>query len=168
MKYVGSKLQENVLKIRCPVPNCSGSLEPEYCGSILSKEVFDRWEKALSEAAIVGAGNYLYCPYKDCSLLLVIDDDGKGVVKESKCPNCRRLYCKQCKAAWHKGIVCSEFQKLSKDEREKEDFMLVKLAQKSKWQRCPSCKFYVAKTQGCLHIKCRSVSSFFINFAFSY
>ncbi|KAF3455109.1 hypothetical protein FNV43_RR05557 [Rhamnella rubrinervis] len=140
VKYVGSKLQENVLNIRCPVPNCNGSLEPEYCRWILSKEVFDRWEKALCEAAIVGAGKYLYCPYKDCSLLLVIDDDGQGVVKESKCPNCRRLYCKRCKSAWHKGIVCSEFQKLSNDEREKEDFLLVKLAQKSKWQRCPNCR----------------------------
>lgn len=159
-RYVASKLQDNVLKVGCPVPNCKGSLGPELCRPILSKEVFDRWEKALREAEIIGSGKYLYCPYKDCSLLLVIDNgDGakKRVGKESKCPNCRRLYCAECKAAWHKGIDCLEFQKLNKDEREKEDFVLVKLAQKRKWQRCPTCNFFVARTQGCLHIACRSV-----------
>ncbi|KAK9286052.1 hypothetical protein L1049_014431 [Liquidambar formosana] len=31
VKYVASKLQENFTCIQCPVSNCNGLLEPEYC-----------------------------------------------------------------------------------------------------------------------------------------
>ncbi|KAK8581413.1 hypothetical protein V6N13_144439 [Hibiscus sabdariffa] len=74
-----------------------------------------------------------YCPFKDCSVLLI--DDGGLVVKESECPNCRRLFCAQCKVPWHADIECGEFQRLHKDEREKEDIMLMNLAKKEKWAR---------------------------------
>ncbi|XP_057432324.1 uncharacterized protein LOC130725085 [Lotus japonicus] len=51
--YVGSKLQENVINIRCPVPGCSGLLEAEYCRAILPAEVLDWWKKASREIIIV-------------------------------------------------------------------------------------------------------------------
>ena len=82
-------------------------------------------------------------------------DDGGEVVTASECPNCRRLFCAQCRVVWHAGIDCSEFQRLSKDERGTEDIMLMELAKQKSWRRCPRCKFYVEKTDGCLHITCR-------------
>ncbi|BBG98735.1 RING/U-box superfamily protein, partial [Prunus dulcis] len=89
----------------------------------------------------------------DCSALLV--DDGGEVVTVSECPNCRRLFCAQCKVAWHAGIDCGEFQNLNENEREKEDIMVMELAKKKNWRRCPRCNFFVEKTDGCLHITCR-------------
>ncbi|WCJ42877.1 RING/U-box superfamily protein [Euphorbia peplus] len=150
--YVGSKLQDNISQISCPVPKCSGSLEPYDCRSILPPEVFDRWGNALCEALILGSQKF-YCPYKDCSVMLV--DDGSVVVRESECPNCRRMFCAQCKVPWHGEIECVEFQKLHKDEREREDIMLMKLAKNKKWTRCPNCRIFVEKTWGCNYMKCR-------------
>ncbi|XP_065851201.1 E3 ubiquitin-protein ligase RSL1-like [Euphorbia lathyris] len=155
--YIGSKLQENISKISCPVPNCSGLLEPQDCRSILPPEVFDRWGNALCEALILGSQKF-YCPYKDCSMMLV--DDGSEIVRESECPNCRRLFCAQCKVPWHAEIECSEFQKLHKDEREKEDMMLLKLAGNKKWRRCPRCRIFVERIAGCRYMKCRCGASF--------
>ncbi|GLT85657.1 hypothetical protein SLE2022_038410 [Rubroshorea leprosula] len=125
-KYVALKLQDNITGIRCPVPNCSGLLEPEDCRRILPPEVFNRWEDALCEGMLLGSQRF-YCPFKDCSALLI--DDGLQQVKESECPNCFRLFCAQCKVPWHTGLECAEFQKLRKDEREREDIMLLNLAQ---------------------------------------
>lgn len=156
-KYVASKLQENVTKIGCPVPDCKGCLEPEYCRSILPTEVFNRWADTLCEAVILGSKKF-YCPFKDCSMMMI--DDGKEKVVESECPSCCRLFCSQCKAAWHSGVDCGEFQKLNKDEREREDIMLMKLAQKKLWKRCPNCKIYVEKSQDCLFMTCRLVCLF--------
>ena len=153
-RYVGSKLQENVTRIGCPVPDCNGSLEPDYCRSILPQEVFDRWGMALCEALILGSEKF-YCPYKDCSMMMI--NDGKEVVKESECPSCCRMFCAQCKVPWHVGIECAEFQKLNKDEREQEDIMLMNLAQEKRWKRCPNCNFYVERVAGCLYMLCRSV-----------
>ncbi|GLT85658.1 hypothetical protein SLE2022_038420 [Rubroshorea leprosula] len=159
-KFVASKLQDNITGIGCPVPNCSGLLEPEYCRQILPPEVFNRWGDALCEGMIIGSQRF-YCPFKDCSALLI--DDGAQRVKESECPNCFRLFCAQCKVPWHTSIECVEFQKLHKDEREHEDIMLLNLAQSQKWMRCPKCRIVVEKTYGCNYLKCRCGYSFCYN-----
>ncbi|WCJ42872.1 RING/U-box superfamily protein [Euphorbia peplus] len=155
--FIGSKLQENISKITCPVPKCCGFLEPEDCRPILPSEVFDRWGDALCEALILGSQKF-YCPYKDCSLMLV--DDGSEVVRESECPNCRRLFCAQCRVPWHAEIECAEFQTLHKDERDNKDIMLMKLAKNKLWTRCPSCRIFVERTQGCDNMTCRCGTSF--------
>ncbi|XP_062091222.1 E3 ubiquitin-protein ligase RSL1-like [Humulus lupulus] len=159
-RYVASKLQDNITRIDCPVSGCNGSLEPEYCRSILPPEVFDRWGTALCEALILGTEKF-YCPYKDCSVMLI--DDGKEVITNSECPSCYRMFCAQCKVPWHEGIECAEFQKLNKDEREKEDIMLKNLAQNKQWKRCPTCKYYVERSSGCLFIQCRCGTAFCYN-----
>lgn len=73
------------------------------------------------------------------------------------CPNCRGLICAQCRVAWHAGVKCWEFQMLPSNERTKEDLKFMELAKNKKWSRCPSCRIYVEKVSGCLHIWCRLV-----------
>ncbi|XP_031267489.1 probable E3 ubiquitin-protein ligase RNF217 isoform X2 [Pistacia vera] len=158
-KYVASKLQENIIYIRCPLADCKGSLEPEYCHKILPQDVFDRWNKALCEDVIPGAQKF-YCPFKSCSALMITDGE---VIMESECPHCYRLFCAQCKVPWHAGISCAEFKKLNKNESSSEDMMLIKLAEKKKWKRCPHCRYYVSKKDGCNNMKCRCGHSFCYN-----
>ncbi|KAL8036063.1 hypothetical protein ABFX02_12G135100 [Erythranthe guttata] len=160
-KYVGSKLMENITNINCPVSGCRGFLEPHHCRSILPKPVFDRWGDALCEAMILGSEKF-YCPFKDCSALL-IDDKMGGVVLQSECPSCNRLFCAQCRVPWHLNISCAEFKKLDKNERSNDDLMLMNLAKEKKWMRCPKCKFYVEKSEGCLFMLCRCKHAFCYN-----
>lgn len=165
-KYVASKIQENISRIQCPVSGCGGVLEPEYCKPILPSEVFDRWGDALCEGLILASEKF-YCPFKDCSALLIRDgEESSGSIVESECPVCRRMFCAQCKVAWHAGIECREFQTLHKDEREREDIMLMQLAKNKKWIRCPQCKFFVEKSDGCLYMRCRFVCCFLISYLF--
>ncbi|MCH88621.1 putative E3 ubiquitin-protein ligase RNF144A-like [Trifolium medium] len=134
--YIGSKLEDNITNIVCPVPRCSGSLDVEFCRSILPDGVFERWGDALCETSI----------------------DVTEIVTKTECPSCNRMFCAQCKVPWHQGIKCSEFEKLNADEREKEDVMLMNLAKNMAWRRCPKCKFYVAKSTGCDSMICRFLS----------
>ncbi|XP_019435955.1 PREDICTED: probable E3 ubiquitin-protein ligase rbrA [Lupinus angustifolius] len=149
--YVESKHQENVVKIRCHQPECEvGLLELQRCRGILPKEMFDRWGDALREAKIL-ENEKLYRPYKYCVALMV--NDGGELVKESECPNCRRFFCAQSKVLSHDGIECDDFQKLNKDEREKEDIMFMQLANNNKWRRCLKCRIFVDKSHGCMYLK---------------
>ncbi|KAF3339289.1 putative E3 ubiquitin-protein ligase RNF144A [Carex littledalei] len=150
--YLGTKIQENISVVKCPDENCKVVLEPGMCQKLLPSEVFERWEKAFCESMLLGAQK-LYCPFKDCSVLMM--DDGEETVTCSECPSCRRLFCAACKVAWHSGLSCEEFGKLGKDERAKEDLLMMQLANEKEWRRCPSCKYFVEKTDGCLHITCR-------------
>lgn len=170
VKYVCSKLDQNITHVPCPDSGCDkGVLDPDHCSRILPPDVFDRWGSALCESVILTSEKF-YCPFKDCSALMIDDSGGNGgggeggeAIAEAECPNCNRLFCARCKVPWHPGIECSEYQKLNKDERGREDIMLMKLAKDKKWTRCPKCMIYVEKTEGCLFILCRCGHSFCYN-----
>ncbi|GKD21872.1 zinc finger, C6HC-type containing protein [Tanacetum coccineum] len=151
-EHVAVKIKENMVNVRCPDPSCKGLIRPEVCRFFVPREVIIRWEKALCESMIIGSQKF-YCPFKDCSALLV--DDGGLSVTSSECPNCNRLFCAQCKVAWHAGIDCRQFQMVIKGEIDPTDIWLMNLAKTKNWRRCPKCSFYVEKTEGCLHISCR-------------
>jgi len=99
--YIGSKLKDNIINIRCPFSGCSGLLEADYCQSILPDEVFDRCGKASWEALIDDSEKF-YCPFADCSALL-INEETEAVMK-AECPYCKRMFCAQCKVPWHEGL----------------------------------------------------------------
>lgn len=154
-QYVEAKVEDNVTSIGCPDPNCKdGFLELEMCQLILKPEVFDRWGTALCES-MIGAMKF-YCPFKDCSALLIDEGGGEGgyPIIQAECPHCCRLFCAQCKVPWH-VVSCKEYQKLGLDERGREDIMLREMAKSCQWQRCPKCKYYVEKIDGCMFMKCR-------------
>lgn len=154
-RYLASKIQENISMVKCPDPKCRGVLELEQCRSIVPKDVFDRWVDALCENVVLGSQRF-YCPFKDCSAMLLNDEEEGGVVvTASECPHCNRLFCAQCKVSWHAGIGCREFQSLKEGERGREDLMVMELAKNKRWKRCPRCSFYVERIYGCSHVTCR-------------
>ncbi|KAM2016608.1 hypothetical protein FF2_046190 [Malus domestica] len=153
-KHVASKIQANIHVVSCPGLDCRAVLEHDACMPILPKEVIERWNDALCEAMVLGAQR-LYCPFSDCSTVLMIDNEGEEAVRESECPICHRLFCARCQVPWHPGVDCEEYRWLNEDERGRADLMVKELAKQKKWKRCPRCKYYVEKTEGCLHITCR-------------
>jgi E3 ubiquitin-protein ligase RNF144 len=152
-KYVNVQRKDKVLKLNCPDPTCSVELKPEHLQSILSKKVIIDWESAIYESSI-SMNEKIYCPYKNCSLLLV--NDGAEVVTSCECPSCHRLFCAQCKVPWHADMSCREFldSKNGRGEKQLEKKFLA-LAKKRKWQKCPKCSMHVQRTGGCEHMSCR-------------
>jgi E3 ubiquitin-protein ligase RNF144 len=161
--YLVAKIQENIANIKCPHPKCKVNLNPQHCTTIIPKDMFERWESTIVENLVLGSQKF-YCPFKDCSALLV--NDGKEVVTASECPNCHRLFCAQCKVSWHTGVNCKEFKKLKVGERESKDLMAMELAKNKNWKKCPKCRFYVERNEGCTRIICRYISFSFVKNSF--
>ncbi|XP_045810778.1 E3 ubiquitin-protein ligase RSL1-like [Trifolium pratense] len=153
--YIRYKLDDKIINIRCPFPECRGSLEPEFCRSILPTDDFKRWNKAVCEV-LFNITEKFYCPFADCSALLI--NDGTEAVRNLECPNCNRMLCGQCKVRWHEGIECSEVKKLKRGDKGK-DIMLTNIAKDMKWRQCPKCRLYVARSESCNIMKCRFYSS---------
>ncbi|KAI3856524.1 hypothetical protein MKX03_028366 [Papaver bracteatum] len=149
-KHIAAKIQENITQITCPESSCAETLEPHLCRDIIPAQVFDRWDNALCESLIL-VSHKIYCPFNDCSAMLVNDDE-EVIIKETECPHCNRLFCAQCKVPWHSDLDCNQYQEM---KRGQDDMLLIKLAEKQKWRRCPRCKYYVEKMYGCLKITCR-------------
>jgi len=141
--HIQSRLKEKMGTIHCPEPNCSEYVSPQQCQLILPKQTLEEWCLTLVEEEIPSSQKF-YCPFKDCSALLLKDVPEVGnstepaavVIKESECPECRRLFCAQCGVPWHVGLDCSDLEKLSFSERDKNDLLLVKLAKKKKIGKC--------------------------------
>uniref|UniRef100_A0ACD5VJA1 Uncharacterized protein n=1 Tax=Avena sativa TaxID=4498 RepID=A0ACD5VJA1_AVESA len=158
-QYVAAKLGENSARVECPDPGCGGmgAVEPESCRGIISPDLLDKWGFLLCES-VLGADK-VYCPYRECSAPLLTEGEA-GAIAQAECPHCHRLFCARCAVPWHAGIECREFQQLGQDERGRDDLLLRRLAGRQSWQRCPKCRMYVEKSEGCNYIKCRCGHSF--------
>lgn len=163
IRYVVTKVEENIAMIKCPDVDCTRLIEPYTFRDLIPADVFERWDKALCESLILSSEK-VYCPFEDCPGMLVVDDDDQGgndaKVTQTECPSCHRLFCAQCKVTWHAGIGCQEFQSFGntttkKKSSDEEDAMLIRMAKIKQWRRCPRCKMYVEKRDGCMHIRCR-------------
>ncbi|XVE88528.1 hypothetical protein DITRI_Ditri19aG0076500 [Diplodiscus trichospermus] len=160
--YVKTRLEQNITIIMCPGEKCKVILELEACRPLLPKKVINLWEDLLCEELLCATGGRLYCPFKNCSALLLNDNQGE-IITETECPFCHRLFCAQCLVSWHPGVNCEEYQKLNEDERGRDDLLVRSLAKENKWRRCPSCCIIVERTEGCLHMTCRLGGSGFLS-----
>ncbi|CAK9142059.1 unnamed protein product [Ilex paraguariensis] len=148
IKFIDVKISENVAKIKCPALNCEQFLDPISCRPIISRQLFDKWCDVLCEDTLLGLDR-CYCPDRNCSALVV--NECGGIVKRSKCPNCKRLFCFQCKLSWHAGFGCQE----SGDLRDRDDTAFGVLVERKHWKRCPQCHHFVELIEGCRIVKCR-------------
>ncbi|KAF0903030.1 hypothetical protein E2562_024022 [Oryza meyeriana var. granulata] len=141
--------------VKCPEEGCVAVLDPELSQHILPKDTFERWCAALCWAMVLGA-SHVYCPFPDCAEIIA-DERGSGNVPDqsSECPACRRQFCGRCGVAWHSGVSCGEYEELAAGDRGEGDLAVVEMAKGSRWRRCPRCRFYVDRYEGCVHITCR-------------
>ncbi|XP_014521571.1 uncharacterized protein LOC106778157 [Vigna radiata var. radiata] len=108
------------------VPSCKEVIECEQCRWIIPKEVFDRWGDILCENSVVEADKF-FCPFKDCSAMLI--RDGEKDVSSSECPHCNRLFYAQCKVPSHAGMNCEEFQRLEASKGGENEYLMTTLAE---------------------------------------
>ncbi|KAL4566143.1 hypothetical protein LXL04_030253 [Taraxacum kok-saghyz] len=159
-KHATTKIHESKNTITCPESNCKSTLDPYTLRQIIPKESLIKWDQHLCESMILESQK-LYCPFADCSVLLINDDIS---ITNIDCPVCRRAICAVCRVPWHSEFSCKEFGKLkSKRKGKRDDDMALALAKKKKWKKCPMCRFFVEKSEGCLHITCRCEYEFCYN-----
>ncbi|PWA79283.1 IBR domain, Zinc finger, RING/FYVE/PHD-type, E3 ubiquitin ligase RBR family [Artemisia annua] len=121
---------------------------------IVPKNILIKWDQVLCESTILESHKF-YCPFADCSALLINDDT---TITQNNCPVCKRSICAACHVPWHSEFTCKEFGKLNMTNKKgKKDYekLAMALAKKNKWKKCPNCKFFVEKAEGCVHITCR-------------
>ncbi|XP_076886758.1 uncharacterized protein LOC143536708 [Bidens hawaiensis] len=155
IRYATTKIQEHNRTIACPGINCSSALDFNSLRVIIPRVTLVKWDELLCESSICES-NKLYCPFTDCSVLLINDDTSNSITKID-CPMCRRSFCASCRVPWHSEFSCKEFGKLKETG---DDEMAVALVEKKMWKKCPNCNFFVEKTEGCSHITCRCKHEF--------
>ncbi|XP_057432495.1 protein FAR-RED IMPAIRED RESPONSE 1-like [Lotus japonicus] len=69
-------------------------MEPKHLNPILPEQVVVRWESVRCESLIAGLQKN-YCPFKNCSVVMVDDGGENEIVTSAECHSCHRLFCAQ-------------------------------------------------------------------------
>ncbi|GFP94507.1 probable E3 ubiquitin-protein ligase rnf217 [Phtheirospermum japonicum] len=150
--HISVKIQDQAKEIACPAVNCHHVLNRDECRLMISNDTLVQWDESLC-MSLIPESQKLYCPFRDCSAMLV--NDSGETVTQIHCLVCSRAFCAECRVPWHSEFSCKEFQKLNGGKRGEDDKIVRVLAKKKNWQKCPKCKMYVEKVEGCVHITCR-------------
>ncbi|XP_010261694.1 PREDICTED: probable E3 ubiquitin-protein ligase RNF217 isoform X2 [Nelumbo nucifera] len=159
-KFIDAKTDDNITAVKCPDLNCNKVLDPLSCRPILPARVFNKWCDLLCNATILKCER-VYCPYPDCSELVLNECGGR--VRKCECPNpnCKRLFCFRCKLPWHAGYRCDE----SGVTRDSNDLLIGQVVETKQWTRCPGCGHSVELLLGCPIVRCRGWVVVFVTYS---
>ncbi|KAK7042989.1 hypothetical protein VNI00_008727 [Paramarasmius palmivorus] len=96
--------------------------------------------------------SYRYCKTPDCKQIYKCDTS--GFTKTARqCPSCLASVCMRCHEDGHDGMTCEE-RRIQSDPAEQERLNDA-WAREAGVKRCPECRVWIQKTEGCNHMTCK-------------
>ncbi|EKX35951.1 hypothetical protein GUITHDRAFT_146109 [Guillardia theta CCMP2712] len=141
--YVTVKVKEGQVaqqSLVCPQDGCAAPLTVQEIRGCLSEnaECMEKFENFSLKLFLERSPNTLFfCPTPACSN--VIETGTLNEKEKYICPACRRSYCLKCS---------------------KEDRKFLGLVSRKGMKKCPSCNFWVEKSEGCNAMRCRCGTTF--------
>ena len=141
-EYLKEKINNaNVYKLSCMQAKCNYILEEKFIKDILDNDtvLLEKYDKFLKRKKLMDSNKKIkFCPFPDC--------DGYAEKKFRKYVKCNNghEFCFDCGAAPHGHKACSKV--IDAGFEEWKSHTLVK--------RCPNCKFWTEKNEGCNHMTC--------------
>ncbi|DBA78469.1 TPA: hypothetical protein ACH3X2_007958 [Trebouxia sp. C0005] len=170
-QLVRTSLKDKTYPISCPEIGCDCSLDPEVDIKpvFTTKKDVKEYGELLDVAAIscIPKKDRFYCPNPACSALYDFTDHTvparcKDVSRA--CHSCSHKFCMRCQVAWHDSLSCTAFQALPAEERSSSaDIQIHALAKTENWKRCPSCRYFVERLEGCAFMACHCGCNFDFN-----
>ena len=138
-----SIIEAKVDNIRCMDHECNEIISDEFILKHISenKELVEKYNKFKKRVEIINDKNKKICPNPDCESFLEKSEKTKYV----ECENGHK-YCYECLKPPHGDIKC-DFQ---------EEKQFANWTKGKRVKRCPRCKMYTEKNEGCNHMTCAS------------
>lgn len=181
-EYFTVQIREGAVKnLSCPTTKCESQAQPSQVESLVSQDMYSKYEKFLLQTALDTMSDMEICPRPNCQARVLMEVDSTI----GECPNCTYAFCIFCKKASHGVAPCSiktaEFKKLKDDweqaNEEERSFMEKKFGRKKlqhvleevvsdEWvkansKKCPKCGLSIQKIEGCNKMTCSKCRSHF-------
>ncbi|KAF2476576.1 uncharacterized protein BDR25DRAFT_277819 [Lindgomyces ingoldianus] len=149
--WIRSEFQSKVWdQINCP--ECRIRMDYEDIRQFAPSEVFRRYDRLSTKAALEAIPGFRWCPGKGCRSGQVHDEN--NLTPKFKCVDCRVEYCVVHNRRWHKGETCAEYDYRTDGRIKKAEEEASRKWIKTTAKKCPSCKYNIEKLYGCDHMTC--------------
>ena len=154
VQIVRLSVTEGIVHIKCPNPECDKALTDKEIVQLIGydadlKRKYDRFRLDY-----VKDGNKKACPR--CCLITEHKLPRKFRLKESdvklKCTSCDLEWCFKCHAPWHEGLTCKAFRT---GDKQFHQWTEGRVRSVPNCQKCPICRVYIERSDGCNHMTCR-------------
>ncbi|TNV83732.1 hypothetical protein FGO68_gene2846 [Halteria grandinella] len=135
--------------VKCPVMSCSKEFIDPDLSRLINKEDKDKYLQFAFNSAMDQQADVSWCPSLSCQYAFFYEEG----ITDFKCPKCAKRFCLACRAPFHKGQSCKEYQ--IAHSRDQNDAAFMAFARGAKLKQCPGCGQMVEKAAGCDHMKCR-------------
>ena len=142
LEYLKEKINNGkVYKISCMKHKCNYALEENFVREIIgsNEDLLKKYEKFLTRKKLIDSNKKLkFCPVPDC--------DGYAEKHWNKYVKCNfgHEFCFDCGEKPHGWKSCSKMKDKGFEEWKSHNFV----------KRCPYCKFWTEKNEGCNHMTC--------------
>eukprot|EP00877_Chromochloris_zofingiensis_P007423 jgi/Chrzof1/2934/Cz12g05010.t1 len=191
LAHLKHALKLKQLPAMCPHPTCRKQMPIKDCSTLMktTPTLLQQLIEITKEKSAIASGTHIYCPNTNCSQLVELPKPPRpkraavtkaaaasrtplspyqARLKERQekmatCQSCMKPCCIGCKAPWHAGLTCAEYQKLPVQHKTPEDMAVFQLSENMQWKRCPNCKFMIERIMGCNYMVCKCGCGFCYN-----
>ena len=142
--YFKEKINKNETeKIKCPQHDCDQLIFNNFIEMKIINDVnlLEKFIKITKRRQLMKDPNVKLCPFPDCESYAYQNEHTNNVT----CIENQHKFCFNCLEKWHDGSPC----------KTEPDSLFKKWKKSNNIKRCPNCKVYIEKLDGCNHITCR-------------
>nr|CAD7429366.1 unnamed protein product [Timema monikensis] len=180
--YFEVRIKEGrVHSIKCPDEKCTSEAHPTQVKSLVSPELFAKYDAVLLSAMLDTLTGIVYCPRRSCQYPVIQEPEENMAT----CPECRYTFCVLCKKVYHGVAPCAmrteeraklvaEYQVASSEEKvlleqrygRSQLQNLVSTIMSETWihnnsRSCPHCNAAIEKSEGCNKMVCQRCNTMF-------
>ncbi|KAH9499503.1 E3 ubiquitin-protein ligase rnf14 [Bulinus truncatus] len=168
-----------VSDLRCPGYKCDKLILPTEVASVVSEELYQRYDKLLLKTAFDVMPDVMNCPRPFCQFPVVLEDN-LGL-----CQKCRHAFCGRCQNTYHGHSPCKlksemfamlfdEYESSSAERRLELEMRYgkqviqraIEETKSNQWlesnsKQCPCCSTFIQKKDGCNKMTCTNCRAFF-------
>ena len=142
-EFLKQKINSNFIEgIKCLQKDCDSKLYDNFIQKKLLRDIplLDKYKKLDTKRQLMLNPNIQLCPFTDCDSYALKIGNNKYV----SCKKNNHKFCFNCLKDWHGDKECdNSVDKSFQNWRDS-----------SKVKRCPKCKYFIEKEEGCNHITC--------------
>ena len=142
--YIKLKITRNEIdSIKCPQYNCNIKLYNNFIEKKLINDIplLDKYKTLQRRRELMLNPKVQLCPFPDCESYAIKENSHNKYVT---CNKNHHKFCFNCLKDWHNEKPCDT----------KVDNSFEKWRDSLRVRRCPKCKMFIEKNEGCNHIKC--------------